>query len=91
MADEMRLPIFGGDGYEDHDQHRFLCEVIWNINNVTDEAVKRNQFSTTIRDRALSWYMKLVQGLSQPNPLNHIKNMLISEFKKPKLESQCII
>jgi hypothetical protein len=34
--------------------------------------------------------MKLVQGLTQPKPLNEIKNALITEFKKPKLESQCI-
>jgi hypothetical protein len=34
--------------------------------------------------------MKLVQGLAQPNPLNEIKNVLITEFKKPKSESQCI-
>jgi hypothetical protein len=90
MADEMRLPIFRGDGSEDPDQHWFLCEAVWNIKNITDEAVKRNQFSTTLRDRALSWYMKLVQGLAQPNPLNEIKNTLIAEFKKPKSESQCI-
>jgi hypothetical protein len=61
MAYEMRLPIFRGYGYEDPDQHWFLCESIWNIKNVTDEAVKRTQFSTTLRDRTLSWYMKLVQ------------------------------
>jgi hypothetical protein len=90
MADEMRLPIFRGDGSEDPDQHWFLCEAVWNIKNVTDEAVKRTQFSTTLRDRALSWYMKLVQGLAQPKPLNQIKNVLIAEFKKPKSESQCI-
>jgi hypothetical protein len=35
--------------------------------------------------------MKLVQGLAQPKPLNDIKNALIVEFKKPKLESQYII
>jgi hypothetical protein len=35
--------------------------------------------------------MKLFQGLAQPKPLNQIKNTLISEFKKPKSESQCII
>jgi hypothetical protein len=35
--------------------------------------------------------MKLIQGLVQPKPLNDIKNELIVEFKKPKLESQCII
>jgi hypothetical protein len=90
MVDEMRLPIFRGDGSEDPDQHWFLCEVILNIKNVTDEAVKRTQFSTTLRDHTLSWYMKLVQGLVQLKPLNEIKNVLIAEFKKPKSQSQCI-
>jgi hypothetical protein len=65
MADEMRLPIFRGDGSEDPNQHWFLCEAIWNIKNVTNEAIKITQFSTTLRDHALSWYMKLVQGLAQ--------------------------
>ena len=91
MVDEMRLPIFRGDGSEDLDQHWFLCEVVWNIKNVTDKVVKRAQLSTTLRDHTLRWYMKLVQGLSQPKPLNEIKNALIVEFKKPKSESQCII
>jgi hypothetical protein len=90
MEDEMRLPIFRGYGSEDLDQHWILCEAIWNIKNIIDEAVKRNQFSTTLRDRALIWYMKLVQGLAQPKPLNEIKNALIVEFNKPKSESQCI-
>jgi hypothetical protein len=27
----------------------------------------------------------------QPKPLNEIKNALVVEFKKPKLDSQCII
>ena len=34
--------------------------------------------------------MKFVQGFAQPKPLNVIKTTLISEFKKPKSESQCI-
>jgi hypothetical protein len=90
MADEMRLPTFRGDGSEDPDQHRFLCKFVWSIKNVTDEAVKRSQFSTNLRDRALSWYMKFVQGVAQPKPLNEIKTVLIFEFKKPKSKSQCI-
>ena len=85
MVEEMRLPIFRGDGSEDPDQHWFLCEVVWNIKNFTEEAVKRTQFSTTLRDCALSWYMKFVQGTA-PKPLNVIKTALIAEFKKPKLE-----
>jgi hypothetical protein len=90
MVDEMRLPIFQGDGSEDTDKHGFLCEAMWNIKSITNKAVKRTQFITTLRDRTLSWYMKLVQGLEQPKPLNEIKNALIVEFKKPNLDSQCI-
>ena len=37
MEDEMRLPIFRGDGSEDLDQHWFLCEVVWSIKKVNDE------------------------------------------------------
>jgi hypothetical protein len=91
MADEIRLPIFRGDESEDLDQHRFLCKAVWRIKQVTDEAVKRAQFSTTLRDRSLSWYMKFVSESVQPKPLNDIKTALSVDFKKPKLESQCII
>jgi hypothetical protein len=41
MEDEMRLPIFRGDGSEDSNKHWFMCESMCNINNFTDEAVKR--------------------------------------------------
>jgi hypothetical protein len=73
MVDEMRLPIFRGDGSEDPDQHWFLCEVVWSIKKVSGEYVKRAQFSTNLRDRTLSWYMKFVKGTVQPKPLNNIK------------------
>ena len=90
MADEMRLPTFKGDGSEDPDHHWFLYEAVWIIKNIIDEAVKRAQFSTTLRDCALSWYMKFVKGIAQPKPLIEIKTALSTEFKKPKSESQCI-
>jgi hypothetical protein len=90
MEDEMRLPTFRGDGSEDPNQHWFLYEAMWSIKNVTDKDVKRNQFSTTPRDCALRWYMKFVEGVVRPKPLNEIKNVLIIKFKKPKSESQCI-
>jgi len=90
MVDEMRLPIFRGYGSEDLDQHWFLCEAIWSIKKVTDKVVKRAQFITTLRDCALSWYMKFVIGSVQPKPLNAIKNALSVEFKKPNSDSQCI-
>jgi hypothetical protein len=80
MGDEMRLPIFRGDGSEDPDQHWFLCEVVWSIKNVRDEAVKRAQFSTSFKDRTLRWYMKFVTIFAQPKPLNEIKTGLSTEF-----------
>jgi hypothetical protein len=86
----MRLPTFRGDGSEDPDKHWFLCQDVWSIKNVTDKVVKRDQFSTTLRDCALSWYMKFVQGVAQSKTRNSIKITLISEFKKPMSESQCI-
>ena len=76
MADEMRLPIFRGDGSEHPDQHWFLCEAIWRIKKVANEAVKRAQFSTTLRDRTLIWYMKFVKGVAQPKLLNDINTVL---------------
>jgi hypothetical protein len=91
MVDEMRLPTFRGDGSEDPDQHWFLFKAVWSIKQIIGEAVKRDQFSTTLRDCTLSWYMKFVQGVAQPKLLNVIKTVLIVEFKKPKSESQCII
>jgi hypothetical protein len=70
--------------------NKFLCEAMWSIKNVPEEAIKRAQFSTTLRDRTLSWYMKFFQGVVQPKPLNEIKAALIVKFKKPKSESQRI-
>jgi hypothetical protein len=91
MADEMRLPIFIGDGFKYPHQHWFLCEDVWIIKQVTDEVVKRAQFITTLRDHSLSWYMKFASGSTQPNPLNDIKTILSAEFKKPKSCWVCVI
>jgi hypothetical protein len=90
MADEMRLPIFRGDGFEDPDQHWFSCDVVWSIKKVTDKFVKRSQFSTTLRDHALRWYRNFSSGPGQPKPLNDINIALSVEFKKPNSESQFI-
>lgn len=64
-----------------------MCEVVWNIKRVTDDAIKIVQLTTTFRDRELTWYMKYNQ---QARTLGQIKTVLVKEFKKPKSESQCI-
>jgi hypothetical protein len=90
MTNEITLPIFRGDESEDPDQQWFLCEVVWSIKKVGDESVKRDQFSTTLRDRALRWYMKFFKGVVQHKPLNDINTAFSAEFKKPNSESHFI-
>ena len=64
-----------------------MCEAVWNIKQVIDDAIKIAQLTTTFRDRALTWYMKYNQ---QARTLGQIKTTLVQEFKKPESESQCI-
>jgi hypothetical protein len=54
----IRLPVFHGTGRADAEQHWFICEAIWAVNRVTDNAVKIAQLETTLRDHALQRYMK---------------------------------
>ena len=58
MGDDMKLPIFKGTGAEDPEQHWFLCEAMWTIKTINDDNLKLVQLVTTLRDRALTWYIK---------------------------------
>lgn len=58
MGDDIKLPIFRGPRLKDHEQHFFLCKVIWNIKQVQNDDIKKAQLTTTFRDRALTWFMK---------------------------------
>ena len=54
----MKLPTFKGTGAEDPKQHWFLCEAMWTIKGIQDDDIKLVQLVTTLRERALTWYMK---------------------------------
>ena len=88
MGDDMKLPIFKGSSLEDPKQHWFLCEVVWSVKQVIDDEIKMAQLTTMFRDRALNWFMKYSNG--QVRTLPEVKVTLITKFKKPKSESQCI-
>lgn len=47
------------------------------------------QLVTTLRDHALTWYMKY--DVQQNKTLDVIRTTLIANFKKPKSKSQCIM
>lgn len=54
-----RYPEFWGKGDEDVEQHWYLCEAIWR-SRATPEASKLVEFQTTLRGRALRWYIQFV-------------------------------
>ena len=88
-GNDIKLQIFNGNGLEDPEQHWFLCEAVWKVRQVQDESIKRAQMITTLRGRALDWYMKLFMvlvGIHQKS-LDQIHTGFIEEFKKPKYES----
>ena len=71
VGDDVKLPLFHGNGTEDIEKYWFLCEVVWTIKKVQDEDIKKGQLETTFRGQALDWYMKFVQV-----PTGHQQNTL---------------
>ena len=86
------LPTFNGNGMEDPEQHWFLCEAVWMVCLVHGTDVKKVQMITTLRGRTLDWFMKFCAApIGTPQKtLEEIRVVMIFEFRKPKLESQCI-
>ena len=90
--DTMKLPLFHVNGTTGPELYWFLCEVVWNIRQATDDDVKKGQLATTLRGCTLNWFMNFIQvpqGTSM-NKLNEIQMGLIEEFRKLKSEAQYI-
>ena len=92
VGTDIKLPIFNANGLEDLKQHWFQCEYVWIVKQIQDKNIKKGQMITTLRGRALDWYMKFSTVLVGvvPKTLNEIRLRLIDEFKKLNSESQCI-
>ena len=60
MAAHLRLPTLKGVGDEDMDRSWFVLDLVWIAQNVTNDTVKRAQFSLAFEDRALDWYMRYI-------------------------------
>ena len=91
-GNDIKLSIFNGNGLEHLEKHWFLCEAIWTVQPVQDEAIKKEHIITTLRGHVLYWYMNFYvvsTGVAQKT-LDQILAGLIDEFRNPKFESQCI-
>ena len=78
MGNKMKLPIFHGNGIDDLEQYWLLCEVIWTARQTVDDIVKKRQLATTLKGRALDWYMRfmLVPQGGTVKTLNEIRKGL---------------
>ena len=91
-GNEMKLPIFNGNGIDDPEQYWFLCEAIWTTRQTTDDDVKKIHRATTLRCLALEWFMRFTrvpQG-GTTKTLDEIRTGLFEEFRKLKFEARYI-
>jgi len=90
MANKIKLPVFHGNGFEDPEQHLFLCDVVWGSKQIQDDDVKKGHLMTTFSDRALTWFMKYYDPSLPAGTLKtfvEIHTTLKNKFKKLKSES----
>ena len=86
-GDEMKLPMFHGNGTDVPESYWFLCEAVQIARQIVDNDIKKIQLETT-----LDWYMRFVQvphGIVKKT-LNEIWEGLLEKFKKPKSKAQYI-
>jgi hypothetical protein len=49
--------VFHGMGKDDAERNWFMCEVVWYMKRITEEASNIMQLDTTFRDRSSTWYV----------------------------------
>ena len=91
-GDEMKLPMFHGNGTDDPEQYQFLCEAVWTTRQIVDNDIKKIQLVTNLMGHALDWYMRFMKIPQEivAKKLNEIQEGIFEEFKKPKYEAQYI-
>jgi hypothetical protein len=88
----LSMPGFQGVGSEDPEHHLFVCETIWIVKNVQDDAMKIAQLAMMFRGHALLWYINyhITTLVGKSRTLEEIGQSLLKEFRKPKSTSQYI-
>ena len=47
-GDNIKLPIFNGNGLEDLEQYWFLCEAVCTVRQILDENIKKEHMMTNL-------------------------------------------
>jgi len=54
MASTIKFPVFKGLGNEDLDQFWFVVKVVWELQGVTDDNIKKATLVSALQDRTLT-------------------------------------
>ena len=83
-----QYPEFFGRGNDDVEQHWYLYEAIWRAQQTPDVG-KLIEFQTTLRERALRWFIKWSKA--HPNQvIADVKRDFFQEFKLPRTDQQVL-
>ena len=74
MENTIKLPVFKGVGNEDPDQFWFVIRIVWAMQGVIDDNIKKATLVSALQDHALTWYFKH----SNENPNAGITNIQIA-------------
>lgn len=83
MANTMKMVIFKGVGSEDLEKLWFVADVVWIVQQITDDNIKKAQLVTTLQDKVLTWYIKYCED-HPVTTLEDTHQALNREFKNPK-------
>jgi len=90
MENTVKLPLFKGLGNEDPDQFWFVVRVVWEVQHVTDDHIKKATLVSSLQDHVLTWYIKY----SNDNPNARVEGTQIAlnrEFNRHKSKAQSIV
>jgi hypothetical protein len=88
----LRLPMFHGMGKDDAEKHWFMCEAIWSVKRITDEASKICTTGDHFQRQSLMWYMKYKETVpvGQMRSLTEIKRDMLRSFRSLSQNHKCI-
>ena len=82
----MKFPMFKGLVNEDPNQLWFIVRILWEVQGVTNDHIKKLTLVSALQDRALTWYIKYSND-SLNVRVADIQIVLNREFNRPKSEA----
>lgn len=84
MAYDHTTHILIYEGDKDARQHWFICEIIWDATNITNQAKQVAQFIGDLRKRVLTWYINFTKNHNWSK--DEMKKSFLTFFKSQEIK-----